>query len=141
MWLDFWNSTVVPALITIVTAAVSVAVAYATAALKRLADKQKAEWAATIMSDVALAAETAVAAVNQTFADDIRAAVANDGKLTRAEGQEALDRAFKIVVGQLGEAGWKALVKLMGSSGAATSALLDAIEAAVGSSKKGTRVG
>lgn len=131
---DIWNDAVIPALVTLVTAALSILVGVAINALRRWAEKQEQAWKALVLEEVAAAADDAVAAVNQTFIDEIRKG-REDGRLTIAEAQEALNRAKDIAIERLGKSGMAALKKIVGGESNALGTLLGLIEAAVGRSK------
>lgn len=130
MFQEIWNDAIIPALVTFSTAALGVVATYAANALRQWAAKQEAEWKATIMHEAAQAAENAVAAINQTLVDDIRAA-REDGKLTPDEAMMALNRAKSIAMEQLGRDGMRALEKIAGSNASAVVLLYGLIEAAV----------
>lgn len=131
---EIWNDAIIPGLVTIVTALAGILAAYAAQALRAWAAKQNAQWKSAVMEEVARAVENAVAAVNQTFSDDIKVARA-DGKLTPDEAMTALTRAKAIAIEQLGVDGMKALEKIIGGNAAANILIYNLIEAAVGKAK------
>lgn len=131
---EIWNDAVIPALVTLLTAALSILVGVAISALRAWAAKQTAQWKRAVVDEVTKAAEEAVAAVNQTFVADIKAARA-DGNLTPDEAAAAFKRARDIVLTRMGEAGLAALAKVAGSKANAQAVVSDLIESAVSKSK------
>lgn len=127
---EIWNDAIIPGLVTIATALVSILTAYAVRALNTWAAKQQAQWKQAIMQEVTNAVEDAVAAVNQSFVDDIKLA-REDGHLTAQEAQTALTRARDIAVERLGKSGMEALQRITGGEAAAIVMILNLIEAAV----------
>lgn len=131
---DFWNDAVLPAMVTLLTAALSILVGVAVSALRAWAAKQEAQWKQAVIEEVTNAVEDAVAAVNQSFVDDIKLA-REDGHLTAQEAQTALTRARDIAVERLGKSGMAALQKITGGEAAAIVMIFNLIEAAVKRSK------
>lgn len=127
---EIWNDAVIPALVTLATAAFSILAGAAVSALRRWAANQEAQWKGAIMAEVALAVEVAVAATNQTFVDDIKAG-RDDGHLTPDEAVAALKRAKDVAIEQLGKSGMAALARLTGSEASSVVLLYNMIEAAV----------
>lgn len=131
---DIWTQAIVPALVTISTVAIAAMTTVATAAIRRWAEKQKAQWVSEVMTQVADAVDRAVAAVNQTFVDEVKAATA-DGKLTRDDAAAAAARALNVAKEQLGADLLAALVRIAGSNEAAEMMLGQMIEASVKAAK------
>lgn len=132
---DIWNQAIIPSLVTLATVALTAITTVATGAIRRWAEKQKALWANEVMTQVANAVDRAVAAVNQTFVDEVRTATA-DGKLTREDAAAAAVRALDVAKEQLGADLFAALVRLAGSHDRAEQMLSQMIEATVRNSKK-----
>lgn len=131
---EIWNDAIIPALVTLLTATLSILVGYAISALRAWAAKQDAQWKRAIVDEATAAAAEAVAAVNQTFTADIKAARA-DGRLTAEEAATAFRRARDIALNRLGEAGLAALAKVAGSKAGAQMMVGDLIESAVAKTK------
>jgi anti-sigma28 factor (negative regulator of flagellin synthesis) len=131
---ELLGGQVLEILLAALTTLATVAVGYATAALKRFADRQKAQWAGDILNRAAMSAERAVMTVNQTFVEEVKAASAN-GRLTVETGKVAFHRAWQTAARQLGEDGMKALAKAVGGQQEADLVLGDMVEQAVAKSK------
>ena len=127
---ELWNDAVLPAMVTLLTATLSIGVGVAINALRAWAAKQEAQWKKEVIDEVARAAEDAVAAVNQSFVDDIKAG-REDGHLSTDEAMTALHRARDIAIQQLGKSGMAALEKVTGGNAQAIVTILNMIEAAV----------
>ena len=130
MYQDLLTDAVIPAMVTLLTAVLSILTGVAVNALRAWAAKQEAEWKRAVIEEATIAAENAVAAINQSLVDDLKAARA-DGKLTPEEGVTALKRAADLAVKQLGEDGMKSLRKVAGNNADAILMLYGLIEAAI----------
>ncbi|MBA2666093.1 MAG: hypothetical protein H0U69_03540 [Trueperaceae bacterium] len=115
MLTEFWNDTALPALLSVLSVALTIGTAYAIGAIRAWGAAQQAAWLHATIASAADAVETAVAAVNQTLVNDLRAASA-DGRLTLDEAQVALDRAITLARRQLGAAGLTALNRALGDN-------------------------
>jgi trans-2-enoyl-CoA reductase len=80
------------------------------------------------------AASTAVLAVGQTYADAL-ARGATDGKITKAEAEEAKRRALEEAKRQLGPDGWEKWCELLGNENKAEEGLSARVEAALKKAK------
>lgn len=119
------------ALLPTAVALLSALAAWLTTSAKRLIDARvaavKSDTARALLERVATAAHRAVAATSQTFVDAIKER-SEDGRLTRAEAQEALQLAMGAVWAELGEAGRAELKQITANP---TKVVADAVEAAV----------
>jgi len=130
MWTEFLNDTLLPTLLNVLSAFVTVLVGMAAVAARRWAAKQQAEWVATVTAAVTDAARVAVLKTNQTFVDDVRAAI-EDGKLDRETAVAALVHARNVLKQSLGEEMWAAFVRIVGGEEQAEQAAATVIEAQV----------
>lgn len=131
---EIWNDAVLPAMVTLLTATLSILTGVAINGLRAWAAKQEAQWKQTVIEEATKAVESAVAAVNQSFVDDIKLA-REDGHLTAQEATAALNKAKEIAVEQLGKSGMEALQRITGGEANAIVMLYNLIEAAVKRSK------
>lgn len=134
---DLFQQVLVPALITILGAAITTLTGVAIAWLKRQGDKLKAEWAIDVIDRATDAVERAVQATNQKFVDDLRAGHA-DGKLTREEASAAFAMARRHALEQMGAELMVELTKLLGDHDAFEGWLSGRIEALVSIEKADT---
>lgn len=127
---DLFQQVLVPALITVLGAAITTLTGVAIAWLKRQGDKLKAEWATEVIDRASDAVQRAVQATNQKLVDDLRAGHA-DGKLTREEAAAAFAMARRHAVEQMGAELIAELTKLLGDGDAFDGWLNGHIEALV----------
>lgn len=134
---DLFQQVLVPALITILGAAITTLTGVAIAWLKRQGDKLKAEWASEVIDRASDAVQRAVQATNQKFVDDLRAGHA-DGKLTRDEAAAAFAMARRHALEQMGTELMIELTKILGDHDAFEGWLSGRIEALVSTEKADT---
>lgn len=137
MWTEFINETLLPALLTILSAGVTTLVGVAVAAINRWAQKQRQEWVGTVMLNVTLAAQRAVLKTNQVFVDDLRASMADGSSLSREDAKAAMEMAKRTLKAELSDELWQALLRITGSEAAANATLESIIESQVGAVKRG----
>lgn len=130
MWTDFVNETLLPSLLTILSAAVTALVGVAVAAVNKWAQKQKAQWVATVMTSLTEAAKRAVLKTNQVFVDDLRASLA-DGELGLEDQQAALALARNTMRDELSDELWEALLRIVGDQSTAERVMDSMIESQV----------
>ena len=128
MFQEFLDSTVWPALITVLGTLVTAGAAFAVKFIKEKAGAVKVVWARDVMLLATDAAHRAVETVNQTMVD---AARESPGGLTKFDAKLALQRASQLAVRQLGQDGMAALAKAVGSSELADLVVADLVESAV----------
>lgn len=135
MWSDFINETLLPAVLTILSAGVTALVGVAVAAITRWAQKQKAEWVGTVMLNLTLAAQRAVLKTNQVFVDDLRR-LSEDGELSADDRRAAMEMAKRTMREEMSSELWEALLRIAGDTLAAERVLESLIESQVGAVKK-----
>lgn len=135
MWSDFVNETLLPSLLTVLSAAVAALVGVAVSAVNKWAQKQRAEWVGTVMLNLTMAAQRAVLKTNQVFVDDLRAAMA-DGELTLEDRKAALEMAKRTMREEMSDELWQALLRIAGNAPAAERVIESLIESQVGAVKK-----
>lgn len=128
MFAEFLNDTLLPALLTVLTALVSVGAGMAVGAIREWGAKQKAEWVRTVTAEAATVVENAVQMVNQTFTANARD---ENGKMTLNQSREAMSMALQAAREQLGIDGLNALMRLWGSAEEVDKNLAGLVEAAV----------
>lgn len=131
---DLFQQVIIPALITLLTAAVTAATGMAIAWIQRKSEQVKSEYARSIINRAAEAVQRAVQATNQTFADDLRLASA-DGKLTKEEAAQAFSRARSTAMRLMGDELRIELERILGGSDQVSGWMSGQIEAAVGFEK------
>lgn len=135
MWTEFLNETLIPALLTVMSAGITALVGVAVAALNRWAQKQKAEWIGRVMMNITEAARRAVLKTNQVFVDDLRAAMV-DGELSGDDQRAALALARNTLRDEMGDELWEALLRIVGDEASAERVLDSVIESQVGAVKR-----
>lgn len=133
---QFFQQVLIPALISILTAAVTAAVGVLIGWIRRKAEQVQSEFAKNVISRAGDAVLRAVQATNQTFADELRVKH-SDGKLTTEEAAEAFRRARAYALRMMGDELYAELLKLMGDEASVNGWLSGQIEAAVGEEKLG----
>lgn len=122
------QDVIVPALYALLVAVAPVFVGFATAAVRRWGKRQKAAWIQSVSYRVSDAVDSAVEAVEETFAKERRDA---NGKLTGRDAQIAFQRALSAAYVQLGEELMSDFVRIMGGEAQAAEAAGIMIETAV----------
>lgn len=125
---EFLDTTLLPSLLTIAVTLVTVLTGMATDAIRKWGQAQKTEATRKILEAVADAADRAVAATTQTFAQAMREP---DGTLNPKAAAEAFSMAMVAAREQLGAEGLALLARLLGGEGRANQVLTTMIESAV----------
>lgn len=134
IWDDFIRESLLPAVLTLLSAFVTALVAYLVQAVNRWAEKQKVQWVGTVMTNLTLAAQRAVLKTNQVFVDNIREAM-EDGELTQDDAAAAMNMAKRTMRQEMGDELWNALLRIAGSESAAERVMESLIESQVGAVK------
>lgn len=114
---DFLQDVLLPALLTLASAAVAYLASAAAGWIRRAAAGQQNELVKKILELVANTAATAVASIAQTAINDLKRA-REDGRLTREEAAAALKLASEQVWAAIGQAARDALLAAVGGSAA-----------------------
>ncbi len=130
MFAEFLNDIVIPAIITVLGALVTVGAAYAVTAIRAFGKKLQNQWAEQVLERALVAAQNAVHTVNQMLVADLKAA-SEDGTLSVENGRLALNRALLAARRQMGVSGMANLTKAVGDEGEAVLVLSSLIEAEV----------
>lgn len=134
MWIEFLNETLLPALLTVMSAAITALVGVAVSAVQKWAKYQKAEWIGAVMLSLTEAAKRAVLKTNQVFVDDMRAAMV-DGELTLQDRQAAFELAKRTMMEQIGPELYAALQRIVGGPDMADQVIGSLIESQVAAVK------
>lgn len=114
---DLIQDVLLPALLTLASAAITWLAGAAAGWIRKAAASQQNELVKRVLEIVAVTAATAVANIAQTAINDLKRA-REDGKLTREEAQAALKLASEQVWAAIGQAARDALLAAVGGSAA-----------------------
>ena len=129
---EFMDTTLMPALLNVAVAFVTVLTGMAIAAIKKWGEKQNAEFVRNILAEAADAAERSVAFATQVFVANARD---EEGKLDRGSAQNALHMAIEATREQLGREGLAMLSRAVGGDDKVSAVLRTLVEAAVSKKK------
>lgn len=138
MFAEFFQDTLLPAILSVGAAVVTLLAGMAIDALRKWGEKQKNQTVSIVLGEAASAAERAVAMVQQTFLDEVRVA-REDGHLSKDEATKAFRLAIAAAKAQLGVSGLSALAKVVGGDAQANEVLSTMVEAAVSKKKPATQ--
>lgn len=129
---EFIDTTLLPSLINVAVALVTVLTGMAISAIRKWGEKQKSELFRNILAEAADAAERSVAYAAQVFVDNARD---EDGQLDRNSARDALQLALEATKRQLGAEALRLLARAVGGADKVDDVLRTMVESAVSKKK------